>query len=564
MLDLVENKYKLHFCLIFILLIIAPVSSLAEAKNRPNFIIIVADDLGYSDIGRFGGEIETPSLDSLADSGVRLTDFHTAPTCSPTRAMLFTGIDNHLVGLGNMKEVLTEDQKGQPGYEGYLNFSTISLPEVLKENGYETFMVGKWHLGRSAEISPAGRGFDKSFALMQGGASHFDDQRAIIGADPKAIYRDNGKEVELPEGFFSSDFYVDRMIQYLEESDADNPFFAFVSFTAPHWPLQAPVDYIEKYKGRYDEGYEAIQKERHGRMVDLGIVDGAVGPNNSTIEGLPGWSDLSDEERRVEAKKMEIYSAMVDNMDHNIGRLMSHLEASGNLDNTVIVFMSDNGAEGNDPSLLPTNKAWIENEYNNSYENMGHPNSYIWQSPQWAQVSSTPFPMWKSFTSQGGLLAPAIIKILGVTEKGSINDDFLHVKDIMPTFLSLANIENPVNNGEHLQIQGVSMLKSIEGKQRRERVIGWEFLGRAAVRKGDWKIRLLENPYGTGEWELYNLANDPTESMNLASTNKDKLAEMLEEWDRYVEENGVIVAEPGAFGRIGYSMKTCSFGKCLE
>lgn len=562
MINLITKSIKANLLIVFSLLFSVSVS----AKDRPNFILIMADDLGYSDIGRFGGEIETPTLDSLADAGVRLTNFYTAPTCSPTRSMLFTGVDNHQVGLGNMREVLTEDQKGRPGYEGHLNFSAKVLSETLQENGYETLMVGKWHLGRSEELSPAGRGFDKSFAMMQGGASHFDDQRAIIGVDPRAIYRDNGKLIDLPEGFFSSDFYVDRMIQYLEEADKNKPFFAFVSFTAPHWPLQAPVDYIKKYEGRYDVGYEAIQKKRHNRMVELGIVDESIMPNNSTIDDLPGWGELSETERKLEAKKMEIYAAMVDNMDHNIGRLMSHLEKTGELDNTVVIFMSDNGAEGNDPSLLPTNKEWIESEYDNSYENMGLPNSYIWQSPQWAQVSSTPFPMWKSFMSQGGLLVPAIVKIPGITEAGTINDEFLHVKDIMPTLLDLAGIDVDLldKDGKYADIQGFSFLDSIKGKPLKERVEGWEFLGRAAVRKGDWKIRLMEQPYGTGEWELFNLANDPTESRNLASVEKGKLAEMLKEWDRYVEENGVIVAEPGTFGRIGYSMKTCSFGKCLK
>ncbi|MGP9831814.1 arylsulfatase [Marinobacter sp. NSM] len=472
-------------------------STLASANQaeKPNFLLIIADDLGYSDIGAYGGEIETPSLDALANEGIRMTNFHTAPTCSPTRSMLFSGTDNHRAGIGNMAELLTPEQKGQPGYEGHLNGLVVTLPEVLRDNGYHTSTTGKWHLGRTGELSPNARGFDESWVLVQGGASHFDDGRAIIGVDPKAIYLENGKQVEVPKGFFSSDFYADKAIEYVNAA-GDKPFFHVLSFTAPHWPLQAPDSYIKKYEGRYNEGYEAIRQQRLGKMQEMGLVGHKLAAN-VPFDQLPTWDELTDEQRKIEARKMEIYAAMVDNMDENIGRVMAHLEKAGKLDNTVVMFMSDNGADGNSPEVLPRNKEWIAAEYDNSFDNMGRPDSYIWYGAQWGQVSATPWPMWKGYPTQGGLLVPAILNLPGDQAKDKINHEFFHVMDIMPTFLELAGVElpkSPYNGREIFEIQGVSMIPGLNGNAPKSRVVGWELYGRSAVRMGDWKIRLLEAP----------------------------------------------------------------------
>lgn len=542
-------------------------SALASANQagQPNFLLIIADDLGYSDIGAYGGEIETPSLDALANEGIRMTNFHTAPTCSPTRSMLFSGTDNHRAGTGNMAELLTPEQKGKPGYEGHLNDLVVTLPEVLRDNGYHTSTTGKWHLGRTEELSPAARGFDESWVLVQGGASHFDDGRAIIGVDPKAIYLENGKQVEVPKGFFSSDFYADKAIEYVDAA-GDKPFFHVLAFTAPHWPLHAPDSYIKKYEGRYDEGYEAIRQQRLGTMKEMGLIGHKLAAN-VPFDQLPSWDELTDEQRKIEARKMEIYAAMVDNMDENIGRVMAHLEKSGKLDNTVVMFMSDNGADANSPEVLPRNKEWIASEYNNSFENMGRPDSYIWYGAQWGQVSATPWPMWKGYPSQGGLLVPAILSLPGDDAQGEINHQFFHVMDIMPTFLELAGIDvpsSPYNGRQVFEIQGVSMLPGLNGNAPENRVVGWELFGRSAVRMGDWKIRLLEEPYGPGEWQLFNLAEDPAETNDLASKEPEKLNQLLAEWDKYVKRNGVIAANPADMRKVGYSFTTCLYGKCVE
>ena len=541
------------------------VSAGLQAAEKPNVLLIVADDLGYSDLGSFGGEINTPNLDALANEGIRLTNFQTAPTCSPTRSMLLSGTDSHQAGLGNMGELLQDYQKGQPGYEGHLNTRVANMAEVMKEGGYNTYTVGKWHLGRTEETSPKARGFDRSFILVQGGASHFDDQFAIIGADPKAIYREDGKQVEVPKDFFSTDFYTDRLIDYIEkDKSTDKPFLAVLSYTAPHWPLHAPDEWIDRYKGRYAEGYEAIRQARLARMKELGIVAKDVTANTPMEGVLPTWEQLTDEQRAREARGMEIYAAMVEHMDHHIGRLMDYLRETGELDNTFIFFMSDNGADGNSPVDLPGNREWMAKTFDNSLENMGRKGSYIDYGAQWAQVGATPFAYFKGFTTEAGITVPAIVKYPKFAErKGAIDKNFYHVMDVMPSVLELAGIEAPNKTfkGREVQpIQGVSMLKGLQGEAMPERVVGWELFGRRALRKGDWKMVWMTEPYGKAEWQLYNLAKDPVEAHDLAAKEPAKLAEMVKEWEGYVARNNVLLG-PMNFK---YGFETCLYEYCFK
>lgn len=539
------------------------VSAQANEK-QPNFLIIMADDLGYSDIGSYGGEIATPNLDNLASEGLRLSNFHTSATCSPTRSMLMSGTDSHIAGLGNMAELMQPFQQGQPGYEGYLNDRVANLAEVLQEGGYNTYTVGKWHLGRSEELSPNARGFDHSYILVQGGASHFDDQMAIISVDPKAIYREDGKQVSVPDGFFSTQFYTDKLIEYIE-ADRQNgkPFFGLLSYTAPHWPLHAPDEWLDKYEGRYAAGYEAIRQERLARMKQLGLVAANTDANVPMQGVLPDWEQLSDEQKRREARSMEVYAAMVDNMDHHIGRVIDYLKQTGEYDNTFILFLSDNGADGNSPLGLPGNDVWMNEAFDNSLQNMGRKGSYIDYGAQWAQVSATPFPFFKGLTTQGGIQVPAIIRHPDVSKPGSINAEVAHVMDVMPTFLELAGIQPPAGTfkgREVAALQGVSMLPMLQDKAMPERAIGWELFGRKALRKGDWKILNMSVPYGTAGWQLYNLADDPTETTDLATSQPEKLKELLGEWDEYVARNNVLSGE----FNIRYGFETCLFEHCFK
>ncbi len=540
------------------------ISATSQAAERPNFLIIMADDLGYSDLGSYGGEIDTPNLDALAGEGLRLTNFHTAPTCSPTRSMLLSGTDSHIAGLGNMAELVQPFQKGQPGYEGYLNQRVANLAEVLQDAGYSTYTTGKWHLGRTEELSPKYRGFDRSYILVQGGASHFDDMTAIISVDPKAIYSEDGKQVEVPKGFFSSAFHTDKLMEYIEtDRETGKPFFALLSYTAPHWPLHAPDEWLKKYEDRYAAGYEAVRQQRLENMQRLGLINANVQPHVPMQGVLPEWDKLTGEQKAREARSMEVYAAMVDNMDHHIGRLFDYLKETGQYDNTFVIFMSDNGADGNSPLGLPGNDVWMNEAFDNSLANMGRQGSYIDYGAQWAQVGSTPLPFFKGTTTQGGFQVPAIVRHASVTQPGGINREVMHVMDIMPSFLELAGVKHPAPEfkGRPVEtMQGISIIPALQGEVLPERAIGWELFGRKALRKGDWKISWMTAPYGKGAWQMFNLAEDPTESRDLAAAQPKKLAELLKDWDAYVARNKVLEGE----FKIRYGFETCLYGSCFR
>lgn len=538
----------------------------AGTAKRPNILLIVADDLGYADLGAFGGEISTPTLDRLAADGVQLTNFHASPFCSPTRAMLMSGTDNHLAGLGDMAELITAEQRGKPGYEGFLNRRVKALPEVLHDAGYRTVMAGKWHLGNTEDQSPAARGFDRSYAMTMGGASHYGDQSGIVALDPQkppvAIYRENGKSIQIPrEGFYSTDAFTSRIIDYLEETrgDGSKPFFAYLAYTAPHWPLQAPDADVAKYASHYAGGYDRIREQRFERMKKLGLLPA----NSGLYEGnrvWPKWDALSPVEKRSEERRMAVYAAMVDHMDRQIGRLLQHLEGSGELDNTVVIFLSDNGADGNSVYDVGRTREWIHHDKDNSIDNMGRPGSFIEYGPGWAQVGMTPLTMYKSFMYEGGISVPAIVWAPGAGLVKGQRKGFGHVMDIAPTLYELAGAPHPgpSNNGgrEILPVKGRSLVAYLRGQQASaygpNDAIGWELGGRKALRKGYWKIVYANQPWGKGRWELYDLANDRTELQDLADRRPAKLAELVEDWKRYVAENGVIEI-PGLADRPGYS-----------
>lgn len=537
-----------------------------HARKQPNILLVVADDLGYSDLPAFGGEIDTPNLDALADEGVRMTSFYTSPFCSPTRSMLMSGTDNHLAGFGAMAEFATPEQKGQPGYEGKLNARIVPLPQLLRDAGYTTLMAGKWHLGTQEEDSPAARGFDYSYAMMQGGAGHFDQVRVNYrdaSQLDRTLYRENGKSVLLPEnGFYSSEFFARSLISQIEHNrDSGKPFFAYLAFTAPHWPLQAREETIEKYMGRYDGGYEQISAERLARMKRLGIVAQDTEPYTGHPT-WPRWAQLTPEQKRIESKRMAVYAAMVDDMDRHLGELIAYLKLIGEYDNTFVLFMSDNGADGNTALDIGAARAWVARHMDNSLENTGKANSFIEYGPGWAQVGSTPFNLYKSFMYEGGISAPAIVRGPGVAGRGAISPAFTHAMDVMPTLLELAGIQHPgtrYQGREVLPMKGRSMLPLLAGEvsaiRGEDDAVGWELGGRKALRKGDWKIVWSNKPWGSGEWELYKLSTDRAERNNLAEANPAKLQELIADYAAYEREVGVIDV-PGLADKIRYSNST--------
>ncbi len=535
-------------------------ASAGASLSRPNLLLIVADDLGYSDLGAYGGEIETPTLDALAHGGTRFSQFYAAPMCSPTRAMLLTGVDHHRAGLGNLVERLSDNQRGQPGYEGHLNNSVVTLAEMLQDAGYRTYMTGKWHLG-TGPSDPVARGFDRAFALMESGAGHFANMQPLLGPGV-AEYSDQGQPVErLPEDFYSSRFYVSRLIEYLEDDrDSERPFFAYLSFTAPHFPLQARRETIDKYRGRYDAGPDAILGRRVERLQASGLLPNDVMPFPQ-LPSEQAWADLSAAERTREARRMEIYAAMIDDLDREVGALVQYLENRGLREDTVIIFLSDNGAEGHylrwglDP-LAP----WAESCCDNRVENLGNADSYLMLGPVWARVAAAPFRMFKGFTSEGGIRVPAFINFPARVAAGRTSAALATVRDLMPTLLEFAGVAWPEDalEGRAVQaLQGRSMLPLLEGSTDRvhapEAVFGWEMFGKRALRKGRWKI-LWEtedaqwwNAEALGiersRWQLYDLETDPAERIDRSMEYPQLLEDMIRSWDRYAEENGVIVPE---------------------
>jgi arylsulfatase A-like enzyme len=523
---------------------------------RPNFLVIVADDLGFSDLGAFGGEIETPHLDALATAGLRFADFHTAPACSPTRAMLLTGVDPHTAGLGTLDEVASRRQRGQPGYEGYLNERVVTVTELLREAGYATFMSGKWHLGMTLEISPHTRGFDRSFALLPGAANHYaSSPRAGTGFPRQdTLYAEDGRFVEPPADFYTSDGFTDRLIEYLDGRPRDGaPFFAYLPFSAPHWPLQAPDELISKYRGRYDDGPDALRTRRLQRLVEFGFCARGVRPHPVIARSKP-WDALTDDERALSARRMEVYAAMVERIDWNVGRLIARLEACGDLDDTVIVFLSDNGAEGAlieaVPVFGPHLMEFIAAHYDNRLENIGRPNSYVWYGPRWAQAATAPSRLYKTHTAEGGIRVVAFAAGGPFARGGAISHAFATAMDIAPTLLELAGVTHPGRIWRDRQItppRGRSLGPYLRGETAvvhdESVATGWELFGRCAIRRGDWKALKSPPPYGTGDWQLYNLAADPGEIDDLAAAAPARLAGLIADWEAYAAETGVLIVE---------------------
>lgn len=518
-----------------------------QPSEQPNILLIVADDLGFSDIGSFGGSINTPVIDKIAQEGHRFSNFYVQPTCSPTRSSLLTGCDNHFAGLGIMHEMDYPALQALklPEYAGSLKKDILTLPELLRENGYHTYMVGKWHLGEDEGQNPFDRGFEETFILGTGGGSQFNDQRSL--APPQSMtYTRNGVEVRLPEDFYSTKNYTDSIIKFIDRNKGDNkPFFAFQSYTAVHDPLQAPKAYIEKYKGKFDQGWDVMNEMRLTNLKNLGIVPKDL-KNTFENPGIPKWNDLPKEKREELARDMEVYAAMLDYMDESIGRIIDYLKKEGKYDNTMIVFMSDNGANGAVAATYPGNAdGKYLSTFDNSMENKGLKGSFVEMGPGWAKASSSPFRYFKGFTSEGGIKAPLIVKMPAKEQNaGKWNATFLHVTDLFPTVLEVTKTKLPEHfKGKKVanKFIGKSMLPVINGTTTvlHEEGMGWELFEMKAYRKGKYKILRLPIPFGTGDWELFDLEKDPIESTDLSKTYPEIKADLINRWEVYAKNNKV-------------------------
>lgn len=544
-----------YFLSIFLLLILAcqtpEKQESSKEDKRPNIMVIMLDDLGYSDFGCFGSEIKTPNIDALAQSGIRFTNFKTAPMCAPSRAMFLSGNNNITVGHGRMLRPRKDDALvGKPGYEQEITDRIVTFTKLLQDEGYYNAVVGKWHQGHTKQSYPINQGFEDSWVLTDGYSNHFNSRGlGLVGRDTVTEFVNDDKIVEWKEGTFSTDLYTDKMIDYLNKAKTKNqPFFAFASYTAPHWPLQLPDEWLEKelYKGVYDEGYEVLRKKRFEALKTKGMLpQGMQLP--APMESIASWETLSQEQKQREARKMELYAGMVENVDYHIGRLMETLKANGQFDNTLILVMSDNGASDTDLYNEPKRGIYCRKYHSNEFENMGKPSSWVSHGKPWANALMSPFLGYKTWATEGGIAAPLIVAGIGIQEKGSIKKGLVTIQDLAPTFLELAEVKYPNTYAEKTvkPMIGKSLVNYWNGTAEHSPHDDKSFFvaenrGHAMLRKGNWKIVSFGNGKDNNSFKLYNLETDLGERMDVSKEHPEKRTELLNDWDAFKEEVGML------------------------
>lgn len=517
-----------------------------EIASRPNVLLIIADDLGYADIGAYGSEISTPNVDRLAREGVQFTNFHVAATCSPTRSMLLSGVDNHLNGLGNMAMFMTTRQRGQPGYEGFLNSRVATVAELLRDGGYDTYFSGKWHLGSEPGTWPVDRGFVRSYALLDGSADNYSD-KGPAPILPRVRFVEDAREVERGTQF-SSTLYTDKLLDYIgEQRSARAPFFAVLSFQAVHWPHHAPAAYVDKYSEIYAAGWDALREARFERQKELGLVRAEL-PASPRAAGVPPWQELGPERRAIEARRMAAYAGMTEHMDHEIGRVLERLHALGTYDDTLILFLSDNGPDSSEPNLAPRAQAWYAQYYpDNSIEGMGAAGSFPSYGPQWAQLGAGYLRGFKGSSSEGGLRVPLIISRPARIPAGVRTATFGFVTDIVPTILEATGVPHPGTQYRGRTIHPLSG-RSLSPALRDGSVaihaadepVAYELMKSRALYLGDYKLVRNGPPAGKSVWELFDLASDPSEQHDRSRAEPERRAQMLSLFDKYLETHDVI------------------------
>jgi arylsulfatase len=493
--------------------------------------------MGWSDAGVYGGEIFTPNINRLANQGYQFLNFHVGSMCAPTRSMLMTGVDNHVVGLGNMVELLSDNQRGKLGYEGKLNGRAATIATLLHDAGYHTYMAGKWHLGYTQQTLPAAQGFEQSFILAEGGADNY-EKKSYTPTYPAVHFFDGLKETELPPDFYSSKYYSDKIIDWIDANKGDGkPFFAYLAFQAVHMPLQVPAEYSRRYLATYAAGWDETRNVRYQRQVDLGIMPAGLTPARPPM--IPDWSTLTADQKKLDTKEMAVYAGMLEYMDMSIGRVLDNLKQKGLLDNTVVVFLSNNGGEAHE--LMSHFPQYYSKNFNMNYEHMGQKGSFVEYGPAWASVSMTPFSSFKSSASEGGVRAPFIISYPKGIPSGQRTDAFASVVDVVPTLLQLADVKPAASSPE---LAGRSMMALLTGASSQvypgDVSISQELSGGAAIYQGDYKLVRNIPPYGDRKWHLYNLRSDPMESKDLASAEPQRVKSMSDAFAQYVQKNGVV------------------------
>lgn len=548
-------KLKSAATLLMALALLSPNTLGAQAvpAKRPNIVILLADDWGFTDVGAFGGEIATPHIDALAAKGVRFSNFHVAGSCSPTRAMLQTGVINHRAGLGNMPETIPPEHLGKPGYEAQLNNRVVTIADQLRVGGYRTYLTGKWHLGYTPDTLPTARGYDRAFALAQSGADNFEDKPNLLIYD-KTAWSEDGKPVKLPKRFYSSTLIVDRMISYIDSGKASGkPFLASVNFIANHIPVQARDADIAAYAGRYNAGWAVLRNERRAAAIAKGVMPADV--RTVTINSSGDWSKLSAQQRQQRAGAMAAYAAMGTAMDREIGRLVAHLKAIGVYENTIFVFLSDNGAEATDPMNMGAFTSWNANQlYDQNIGQQGRPGSLTAQGAGFASASVSPLRGYKFTASEGGLRVPMIITWPGnpALKAGSVAKGFAHVTDLSLTLLKLAGFTPQQGSFAGRRVEpmiGMDLSPMLTGAassvHSADKPLGYELSGNAVLFKGDYKLVKNLPPYGDGRWRLYNITADPGESNDLSGSDPQRFAAMQRDYAAFAKANNVLPMPEG-------------------
>ena len=544
-----QNHISFTFSICLLTLLASPSLVSAQQSDRPNIVLILADDLGFTDISPFGSEIHTPNIARLAAEGVSFTNYHTAGSCAPARAMLLTGVDSHRNGVPNIPEALPAEQLAYEHYQGVLHDKVVTLASVLQAGGYHTYMTGKWHLGHTPELLPSARGFDRTIAMADTGADNW-EQRTYLPIYEQANWYADGAAHTLPDDFYSSKYFVDKTIEFIEtNAEDDQPFFAYIPFQAVHMPVQAPREFSDKYAGVYDEGWTVMREKRRLAAEAAGVIP--VGTEAVVTPGTRDWDSLTKEQRRHHARRMEVYAGMVDAMDMHIGRLMAYLESTGEYDNTIFVFTSDNGAEGSN-IILPNGGSllapWFDLVgYNSDYETLGERGSWNAIGPSNATIAASPLTYYKFHANEGGLRVPLVISGPGIARVGDMTDEFTFVTDLAPTILSLVGVDGHEGSWQGRVVEpivGANFSEFLAGDSSPIHIdsesIGYELGGNSALFKGDYKIVINGAGQGETAWHLFNIKADPGESRDLAGEQPELLSEMVAGYESYVQANNVL------------------------
>lgn len=523
-----------------LLLAFGPSAAAPVPVRAPNIVVVVVDDAGYTDFGAYGGEIATPTIDALAASGVRFANFHASPMCAPSRAMLLTGVDSHTAGIGNLPESTPPEHRADPAYQGRLAANVATLASRLRAGGYHTYMAGKWHLGHEPGDLPVARGFERSFPMDATGSDNW-EQRPYFPIYKQADWFEDGKRATLPKDYYSSRFLVDTIIRYVDSKPDDGrPFFAYLPFLAIHIPIQAPDEFVRRYEGRYADGWQVQRQRRYEGAIRAGLI-----PAGTPLAPMPmnvkAWNSLTPDQQRLAARRMAINAGMLEAMDHHLGRLVAHLKATGQYDNTLFVVLSDNGPEAGDPVAEPVFRLWMKSVgYRWNGKGLGGKGTYAAIGPGWASAAAAPMSLFKFYASEGGTRVPLIVSGPGV-RRAATTRAFSLISDIAPTLLDYAGVSPAPSPAAPLagsSLRGV-LTGAAQAAHAPDEPIGLEAAGDSALFKGDLKLTRNAGHLGDPRWRLYDIASDPGETRDLSGAMPGKAAELLADYRAWAARVGV-------------------------